>query len=154
MKHTVVTAIFLACTLLAGCTGGSSSPAAGHGDPLHALEPYDAVYMLDAGGQVVKLRLEGHHVTATVLDEVAKLPELKSLSLYAATISNDNLTKLQELKMLEELGLGETLITDAGLPHLTKLNRLQWLWLPRRQVSNQRIEELKKALPGLTVYLQ
>jgi hypothetical protein len=121
---------------------------------IKALEAYDPIYKLDSGGRVVKLKLEGRRIPASVLDEVCKLTELKDLSLYAASLTDDNLARLQTLKNLRALGLGATLITDRGLIHLEPLSSLQWIWVSKRLVPSQGVDDLKAAIPELTVFPQ
>jgi len=121
---------------------------------LNALEPYDPVYKLNSEGRVVGLRLEGRRIPASVLDEACKLTELTELSLYAASISDDDLEKLQSLKNLRGLGLGATAITNKGLAHLEKLPALRWIWLPKALVPSPGLEALKTAIPELTAYPQ
>jgi len=152
-------AALLACLLLSGC----AKPAApdpvddgvtGDEKVIQALDAYDPVYQLDEGGRVISLRLEGTFVIPAVLDEVAKLTELESLSLYGASLTDDNLVKLEGLKKLRCLGLAGTQISDNGLVHLEKLDSLLWLWLPQGKVSERRAEELKQKCSGLTIYFQ
>jgi len=94
-------------------------------------------------------------VPASALENVGKLTELRKLSLYAASLTDESLEKLKDLGDLEALGLGATAITDQGLVHLEKLLSLRSVWLPKTsKISEQRIEDLKRALPGLIVYRQ
>jgi hypothetical protein len=156
---------FLACFVLVvapfvgGCqervrSDAPEEPVSSDEAVINALEAYDPIYQIDASGRVVKLKLEGRRIPGSVLDEVCKLTELNELSLYAASLTDDNLIKLQSLKNLRSLGLGATLITDKGLIHLEPLSRLQWIWLSRRLVPSQGVDDLKAAIPELTVFPQ
>jgi hypothetical protein len=49
--------------------------------------------------------------------------------------------------------LGETRVTDAGLEHLKGLIGLEFLHLRNTNVTQEGVEELKKALPNLIVRL-
>jgi len=49
------------------------------------------------------------------------------------------------------LELRGTEITDAGLVHLTGLTKLQWLHLRNTRVTDAGVNELKKALPKVTI---
>jgi hypothetical protein len=82
------------------------------------------------------------------------LSELRRLSLYKSSVTDEGLAKLSGLKYLEALGLGATPITNHGLTYLEKMPSLHWLWLTKDpQITDQAVENLKKkALPGLTIY--
>jgi hypothetical protein len=49
------------------------------------------------------------------------------------------------------LNLSETRVTDAGLPHLRPLATRRFLSLDATKVSQRGIEELRDALPGVTI---
>ena len=53
---------------------------------------------------------------------------------------------------LNSLSLERTRITDAGLAELKNLRSLRELWLDGASVTNTGVDELKKALPGLTTH--
>jgi hypothetical protein len=150
------------CLVLAGCRGEQNPTSEVPEEPpspdervLQALEPYDPVYRLNPAGRVVALKLEGRQIPATALDEVAKLTELsEELSLYAASIDDDSLSKLQGLKKVYRLGLGATPITEKGLAHLEALTQLRHLWLSRPLATSPEAEKLKESLQGLTIHPQ
>ncbi len=122
---------------------------------IEALKPYSAVYKLDSNGRVIDLKLEGKRVPLQTLDDVRQLTELRQLSLYGAPLTDDCLAKIKGLPRLQGLGLGDTPITDQALTHLERMPSLRWLWLSKKgKVTAERVEQLKKAVPGLTVYLQ
>jgi hypothetical protein len=109
---------------------------------------------LDDKGRVIKLKLDGPHVDDAALEQVASFKYLRELSLARATVTDAGLLKLQPLKRLESLGLTETRVTDKGLLYLQKMPSLRNLWVTEgRGVTAAGIESLKKALPGLTVYV-
>jgi hypothetical protein len=122
---------------------------------VEALKPYSAVYKLDNNGRVIDLKLEGKRVPPQTLDDVRLLTELRQLSLYGAPLTDDCLAKIKGMPQLQGLGLGNTPITDQALAHLERIPNLRWLWLSKKgKVTAERVEQLKKAVPGLTVYLQ
>jgi hypothetical protein len=149
----------LACLLLAGC-GESAKPypldETGSSDQrvLDALEPYDPVYKLNSDGRVVKLNLDGRRIPASVLDQVSQLTELNHVSLYAASLTDESLVKLQDLKHLASLGLGAATISEKGLVHLQLLSSLKWIWLSRSLAESPEADQLKQAIPGLTIFPQ
>jgi len=148
-----LTALLVVCTV-AGCGTGPVLSASDK-DAIEALERYRTKYQLDNEGHVIDLQLDGRRVEAGALDAVCKLSELRRLSLYAASLTDESLEKLAGLAQLESLGLGATPVTDGGLTHLEKLPSLHWLWLPKStKVTDQRVEDLKRRLPGLVVYRQ
>lgn len=147
----------VALALLAGCGEAPVAPeAAPFPDEkvLLALDPFDPIYKLDNDGRVTHLKLDGRHVPGSVLAEVGKLSELQQLSLYAASLTDDDVVHLEDLRNLRNLGLGATAITDRGLTHLEKLPELRNAWLPKANLSAEAVEKLKKAVPGLSVHFQ
>jgi hypothetical protein len=120
----------------------------------HLVSSFPAIAKMDTNGYVNDLKLEGGQVTDEALDHVARLIDLKSLSLFGSAISDQGLEKLQPLEKLEALGLGGTRITDRGLVVLHKVPTLRWVWLPQKTVTPQAVNELKQAIPGLTVHYQ
>jgi hypothetical protein len=147
-----------ATLFLTGCGGTTPDVAEEPLSPdehiLAVLEPYDPIYKLNSQGRVVKLKLEGKRIPAAVMDQVGQLTELQHLSLYAASITDDSLVRLQGLQSLQSLGLGATPMSQRGIVHLEKLTSLRWIWLSKWLVTTPEVEQLKMAVPDLTVYPQ
>jgi len=147
------------CAFFVGCRD-SSKPASPEGTKtfdesvFETLEPYDPPYRIDSNGRIIHLNLEGRRIPVSAVDEVCKLTELRHLSLYAASVTDDSLVKLQSLQKLEGLGLGATPITANGLVHLKEITSLKWLWLSQDLAASKQAEDLKTAIPGLTIYGQ
>ena len=78
------------------------------------------------------------------------LTRLKALDLSKTRITDSGLVELKGLKGLLQLNLSRTRITDAGLPHLSGLSSLRALDLGGTDVSNAGIIYLKE-LTGLRV---
>jgi hypothetical protein len=147
-------AVLTACALLCGC-GREPELSSLDRPAIDSLKSYHPVYQLNNNGRVVDLALEGEQVGAAALEEVRHLTELRRLSLYGASVTDESLANLKGLRRLEQLGLGATSITDKALGHLEKMACLSELWLPRQgKLTPKRIAQLRKALPGLTVYRQ
>ena len=147
----------LALALGAALTGCGKGPQLSADDQaaIEALKPFNAVYKLDNNGRVIDLKLEGKRVRGDNLDDVRQLTELRKLSLFGASLTDDSLAKIKGLPRLQGLGLGGTPITDEAIAHVEKMPSLRWLWLSKKgKVTAERVEQLKKAVPGLTVYLQ
>jgi serine/threonine protein kinase len=156
-----VVLLVFTCLFLASCSSRNSPSADFPDEPLspdesvlQALEPYDPVYKIDSTGRVVRIRLDGQRIPASVVDEVSKLTELRLVSLYAASLTDGSLEKLQTLSQLRSLGLGATPITEQGIAHLEPITTLRWLWLPKELVNTPAVDKLKAAIPELTVYPQ
>ncbi len=64
-----------------------------------------------------------------IVPALAQLPSLKQISFYRASIRDDDLAGLSELRQLESLDLQRTRVTDAGLIHLRNLSKLKTLRL-------------------------
>jgi hypothetical protein len=123
---------------------------------LEALAAYGPKPVVNEQGRVVELKLEGPRVDDGALEHVKNLPELKSLSLYESSVTDGGLAKLAESNRLESLGLGKTAVTRRGLAHLERLPALRWVWVTEgKGLTAAQIDDFKKkAVPGITVYLQ
>ena len=136
----------------AGCNRGAridvkDNPA------IEALKSYNPSYVLDKQGRVVEIKLEGAGVDNKALDHVKDLTALKSLSLYASSITDEGLGKLVGNRQLEALGLVSTPITDQGIKYLEKIPSLQYVWVSKNngKLTNKQLDKLKKSLPGITI---
>lgn len=72
------------------------------------------------------------HLTDRGLAQLVELPRLKHLwagGSSSSPITDEGLASLARVRSLEELLIGGTGITDAGLPHITRLTRLKHLAL-------------------------
>jgi len=85
------------------------------------------------------------------LSHLLGLANLKTLVLEGTQITDAGLAHLARLPSLETLNLRRVGMTDKGLSHLRSLTSLQTLDLYDTDVSETAIDELKKALPRLTV---
>jgi hypothetical protein len=65
---------------------------------------------------------------------------------------DDDLVHVSKLANLRHLYLDGEKITDAGLAHLGDMSNLRLLWLGGTRVTEEGVEDLKQALPQLTVY--
>lgn len=119
----------------------------------HLEKEYDAKYKLDDKGRVFRVELEGPHVDDEAIEWAVKLKQLKELSLWKSSISDNGLDKLRELKRLEHLGLMDTRISDAGLRSLEKMPSLRDIWVSENErLTRQGVTSLKNTLPGLRVH--
>lgn len=89
----------------------------------------------------------------TALIAVKELAELRKLSLYGSSVTDNGVKSLIGLEHLEALGLGKTKITQEGLSSLKESPSLTWLWVTKSpDLTDSAISALKKARPELTVY--
>jgi len=149
---------FLALAVLfpgAGCrgtTGVNEQERAALGILQEEYEPQE--HQVDDKGRVIKLKLEGTHVDDAALEQVRNFKVLRDLSLARASVTDAGLAKVQGLKRLEALGLTDTRVTDKGLAMLQKMPSLRYVWVTEgRGGSPTGVEALKKALPGVSVYV-
>ena len=97
------------------------------------------------------LRLNQSLITDHGLFHLKDLPRLRELELVRTRISDAGLAHLSALP-LWRLDLRETQITDAGLRHLKNQKQLLGLRLKGTRVTDEGINELRAALPNLTVH--
>jgi len=98
-----------------------------------------------------ELYLEDSQISDAGLAFVSGLTGLETLNLARTRIGDAGLAHLGGLTRLETLDLDGTKITDAGLPHLAGLVNLKDLRLLDTAVNGSGLEELRQALPSLTI---
>ena len=107
-----------------------------------------AVLLVSTAWGQEKLDLSGQDITDEQLAEKLKgLTKLEELSLGYTKITDAGLVHLKGLTNLEWLFLEDTQITDAGLVHLKGLTNLKHLSLWNTKITDAGVQELKKALP-------
>jgi hypothetical protein len=88
------------------------------------------------------------------LAELTTLPRLWNLSLWGARqVTDAGVEHLTRIQTLSHLDLKGTAVTDEGVKHLAKLSRLRYLSLPTPKVTLQAAQEVSRALPECSVYL-
>ncbi len=114
-------------------------------------------------------------ITTAVITTLAELPELKTLTLLQTPIDNTALKELAKLKKLQGLDLRKTRVTgqgfaalkdvpgltfltfantpvtDAGLQELAAVKSLRMVDASDTKVTKAGVDNLKKALPNVTV---
>jgi hypothetical protein len=73
------------------------------------------------------------------------------INLRGTRMTDADLADLSELTDVDVLDLSDTRVSDAGLRHLQRLTRLVLLMLDGTEVTPKGVEELRGALPGVTV---
>jgi hypothetical protein len=115
--------------------------AGGRSGPVVALD-LDATIVFD-NGEVH----ERGRATDAILLTVARLGDLRELSLDGAGVTDAGLVHLKRLKKLRRLNLSQTAVTDAGVASLTELPGLQTIDLRGTRVTAAGARQLRLALP-------
>jgi hypothetical protein len=98
------------------------------------------------------LDLAGTNVTDAGVDHLRDLKNLDDLSLARTAITDKSAKVIGGFDKLEVLWLNHVGITDAGLRELQGLSKLQRIYLTgAKKVTPAGLDELKKAIPGLTI---
>lgn len=92
---------------------------------------------------IESLSLKRTQISDTGIEAVSTLPALRELHVSHTRLTDQSLESLRATrKTLQELNLIETLVTDAGLRHLSGFNRLQTLYLKDTQVTDAGLKHL------------
>jgi hypothetical protein len=97
------------------------------------------------------LSLNGYPITSRGLEYLSNLPDLRSLNLDWAGLSNDDLAPLEKFRRLEMLSLKDTAVTDAGLRRLAVVKSLKTVSFSTRKVSWEAVEEMQRIRPDLKI---
>lgn len=89
-----------------------------------------------------KSNLDRLDLTPRTLDAIAKLSELKSVSLWGATVSDSEIPRLLPLKSLWSIDLSYTNVTGNVLTTLSKLPELAEINLEGCDVNDKHMEQL------------
>ena len=90
-------------------------------------------------------------ITDASLEHFKGMTKLQYLYLDRACITDAGLKDIARFSLLRELNLSKTQITDTGLKALTRLKQLRYLNIRNTNITPAGVQELKEALPGLTV---
>jgi len=101
--------------------------------------------------KLLQLRLNGTDITDAGLELLKELPNLSSLEMSDTNLTGDGLQHLAGLGKLSHLHLKNTKIDDSALKHLQKFKSLKYVPVNGTQVTTEGINQLKTALPKLTV---
>ena len=99
------------------------------------------------------LSLQGNRFSDEGLAHLGQMGQLKTLwiGLGEGMITDAGLRSLANLTSLEELDHQRCAITDQGLEHLRGLKGLRKIHLGQTKVSEEGRRKLEMAIPGLTV---
>ena len=131
-----------------GCKSSEANlpPAAGVN-----LTTMGATIQTDPKGNVIEMDLTAKPVGNGDLAAIARHLHLQTLWLTKTGVTDAGLADLQPLRQLRVLGLARTGITDAGLKHLAAIKSLREIWIYPTKVSEDAVDDLKTALPGVRV---
>ena len=91
---------------------------------------------------VVAVDLSRQPLPAGRLGPLREMTGLQRLSLSESDTADEDLENLEWLACLEQLDLNHTKITDAGMKHVGKLDKLTMLELAQNDLSDQGLREL------------
>jgi hypothetical protein len=140
------------CLFMLKCARGISAKSE-PSDPLEALRLYRVKIEKTENSPGVAVAVESESMASgTVLQLLAKIPDLRRVSLNGERIADDALGYVGQSKTLTWLSLWETHATDEGLTKVSQLPELEFLMIHSRDFKNgitaRSIPELAK-LPKL-----
>jgi hypothetical protein len=97
------------------------------------------------------LSLNGYPITSRGLEYLSNLPDLRSLELDLAGLSDDDLAPMEKFRRLERLSLTHTTVADAGLRRLAAVKSLKTVSFSTRKVSWEAVEEMQRIRPDLKI---
>jgi hypothetical protein len=103
----------------------------------------------DAAGAVVRLRLDGLHLSAKEFLAIGRLTHLRSLSLCRTNATDADLRLLRTLTHLESLNLTSTGISDAAVEDIQAFESLRSLCLGEVAMTPEAVARLKERFPRL-----
>ncbi|QDU01060.1 Internalin-A precursor [Gimesia chilikensis] len=130
---TSVTAMSVLLTLISACSGPPASEQAAL-ESLQELTPVG--FKQNEAGNVIELTATDDAMTDEAVVYLQEFPELRRLHLERSAISDAALQPISKLKKLEALFLDQTAVTDQGIQQLSTLESLQQLSLVESQVGD------------------
>jgi hypothetical protein len=114
----------------------------------------EALHSLSQIAALETLSMQQNQFTDLALEYASRLPNLKSLIIdNGAKFTDEGMRPVSKMSKLETLWLQSTGISDEGLRPLHGLKSLRSLLLngPESGLTQEAIEELREATPGVTV---
>jgi len=131
---------------LRACMGQSLAPLKGYKDALDVdletsgVSDQDMRYLLDS--PIRNLSLKGDPVKP--LEVVSQMKDLENLDLGGSDVDDASIARLVRLKMLQQILLQRTCITDRSIKYLKQMPKLRTVTLDLSESSRA---ELRKSLP-------
>jgi internalin A len=119
---------------------------------LSRFETSSIISQIERLARLQRLRLVATSFSDAGIAHLNKLTELTSLDLRGTKVTDAGLVHLAGLSKISVLNLDDTQVSDAGLLHLRGLRNLEWLGISRTSVSDDGKNELKRALPNVSVF--
>jgi internalin A len=135
-------------------------------DRLAHIEELTSLTTLDLGGtgitdsqmvhlkkleQLSELHLDSVNISDAGLANLKGLVRISHLDLEKTGVTDAGLVHLEGLTHLRELSVAFTQVTDRGLVHLKELTNLSYIDLSSTGVTDAGVNELKLALPNVTI---
>jgi hypothetical protein len=98
-----------------------------------------------------EIRLAATDCSDAGLAYLTTLPRLKILGLAKTRVTTAGIAHLQAADRLEQVIIGGTPLTDDDLVHLRGMKSLKLLGLGSAPVSDQAVNQLRQALPNLSI---
>ena len=110
---------------------------------------------LDLLGKVPSMKIISlmgpNEVTDDGIKQLAHLPDLVTLHLYRANLTDRSAAYIGTMKQLQRLTFFDVAITDDGLEHLKHLTSLAYFGISSTRTTSSGIAELQKALPNCRI---
>jgi len=88
---------------------------------------------------------------SSVIPHINEFDSFRQLSIQGSAITDDDLSKLVELKHIEQLHLTGNNFSDAGLLHIARLENLDSLIITNTRVTPNGLNQLRHALPYCSI---
>lgn len=108
----------------------------------------DCAKLLQNNPRLTSLSLLGTSTSDALAPHLARLEQLEFLQMIDTKISSAGILQLSQLKNLQQLLLVGEEVDDAAIPAIVQLKSLRYLSVHNTRISDDGIEELRRALPN------
>ncbi|EKK00326.1 hypothetical protein RBSH_04342 [Rhodopirellula baltica SH28] len=98
----------------------------------------------EKGQPIFAVEFTPENFDPSLLDHVARLPNLMQIQLAGTGVKDSDLSRLSQLRLLTGIGLDRTAITDEGIAHLESLPFLQHIECEGTKVTAEAIARVIK----------
>ena len=147
----IVCVLLLACATAFAAWQVAASRHRAAADQASRLAALGVVMQQSKPWRVEQINRWPSDLPAKEIRSVQSFSGLKLLNLQGSKITDAELAYLTQLPHLETLLLGETQITDRGLPTIAKIQSLKELSLEHADVTHVAVRELKRSRPDLNI---
>ncbi|MFG0267175.1 MAG: hypothetical protein ACF8AM_18800, partial [Rhodopirellula sp. JB055] len=96
------------------------------------------------GQPIFAVEFTPENFRSSLLDHVARLPNLMQIQLAGTSVQDEDLAKLVELRLLTGIGLDQTDVTDEGILQLSDLPFLQHIECEGTRVTAEGVDAVTK----------